>query len=89
MGRYDEDNYGGSPTMSRQRDLVLSVNEFCFLQNKTNGTIKSHVGPLTMTISQQEALVTFNTRNKKFEETQDFEKAKQLLELKLKMNLFK
>ena len=78
MGRYDEDNYGGSPTMSRQRDLVLSVNEFCFLQNKTNGTIKSHVGPLTMTISQQEALVTFNTRNKKFEETQDFEKAKQL-----------
>ena len=78
MGRYDEDTYGGSPTMSRQRDLVLSVNEFCFLQNKTNGTIKSHVGPLTMTISQQEALVTFNTRNKKFEETQDFEKAKQL-----------
>lgn len=77
MGRYDEDNYGGSP-VNRQRDLVLSVNEFCFLQNKTNGTIKSHVGPLTMTISQQEALVTFNTKTKKFEETQDFEKAKQL-----------
>lgn len=77
MGRYDEDNYGGS-AVNRQRDLVLAVNEFCFLQNKTNGTIKSHVGPLTMTISQQEALVTFNTRNKKFEETQDFEKAKQL-----------
>lgn len=78
MGRYDEDNYGGTPTMTRQRDLVLSINEFCFLQNKTNGTIKSHVGPLTMTISQQEALVTFNTKTKKFEETQDFEKAKQL-----------
>lgn len=77
MGRYDEDNYGSSP-VARQRDLVLSVNEFCFLQNKTNGTIKSHVGPLTMTISQQEALVTFNTKTKKFEETQDFEKAKQL-----------
>ena len=59
MGRYDED-YGSSPnTMSRQRDLVLSINEFCFLQNKTNGSIKSHVGPLTMTISQQEALVIF------------------------------
>ncbi len=77
MARYDEDNYGGSP-VNRQRDLVLSVNEFCFLQNKTNGTIKSHVGPLTMTISQQEALVTFNTKTKKFEETQDFERAKQL-----------
>jgi len=35
-------------------------------------------GPLTMTISQQEALVTFNTRSKKFEETADFERAKQL-----------
>ena len=77
MGRYEDENYGGAP-VARQRDLVLSVNEFCFLQNKTNGTIKSHVGPLTMTISQQEALVTFNTKTKKFEETQDFEKAKQL-----------
>ena len=78
MGRYDED-YGNSPnTMSRQRDLVLSINEFCFLQNKTNGSIKSHVGPLTMTISQQEALVVFNSKTKKFEETTDFEKAKQL-----------
>ena len=77
MGRYDEENYGSAP-VSRQRDLVLSINEFCFLQNKTNGSIKSHVGPLTMTISQQEALVTFNAKSKKFEETQDFEKAKQL-----------
>ena len=78
MGRYDE-HYGSSPnTMSRQRDLVLSINEFCFLQNKTNGSIKSHVGPLTMTISQQEALVVFNSKTKKFEETTDFEKAKQL-----------
>ena len=77
MGRYDEDNYSATP-VSRQRDLVLSINEFCFLQNKTNGSIKSHVGPLTMTISQQEALVTFNAKSKKFEETQDFEKAKQL-----------
>ena len=78
MGRYDED-YSSSPnTMSRQRDLVLSINEFCFLQNKTNGSIKSHVGPLTMTISQQEALVVFNSKTKKFEETTDFEKAKQL-----------
>lgn len=64
--------------VNRQRDLVLAINEFCFLQNKTNGSIKSHVGPLTMTISQQEALVTFNTRSKKFEETADFERAKQL-----------
>lgn len=77
MSVYNED-YMAAPTVNRQRDLVLSINEFCFLQNKTNGSIKSHVGPLTMTISQQEALVTFNTKTKKFEETQDFEQAKQL-----------
>ena len=31
MGRYDED-YSAAPNMNRQRDLVLAVNEFCFLQ---------------------------------------------------------
>ena len=79
MGRYDNEDYGVTNGMNRQqRDLVLSINEFCFLQNKTNGSIKSQVGPLTTTISQQEALVTFNTKTKKFEECLDFEKAKQL-----------
>ena len=77
MGRYDEDNFGGG-AMSRQRDLVLSINEFCFLQSKTNGAIKTYTGPITMTISAQEALVTFNPRTKQFEETADFNKAKQL-----------
>ena len=79
MSRYDNEDYGVTGGMNRQqRDLVLSINEFCFLQNKTNGSIKSQVGPLTTTISQQEALVTFNTKTKKFEECLDFEKAKQL-----------
>ena len=67
-----------TPNVNRQRDVVLSINEFCFLQNKTNGNIKTHVGPLTMTISAQEALVTFDEKTKKFVETTDFEKAKQL-----------
>lgn len=73
---YNEFDNGMTP--NRQRDLVLSINEFCFLQNKTNGTIKSHVGPLTMTISQQESLVNFNSKTKKFEEVSNFEDAKQL-----------
>ena len=77
MGRYGED-FDTPSRMNQQRDLVLSINEFCFLQNKTNGSIRSHVGPLTMTISAQEALVTFNERTKKFEETTNFEVAKQL-----------
>lgn len=78
MGRYDNDDTFGHSNMGRQKDLVLSINEFCFLQNKTDGTIKSYVGPLTTPISQQEALVIFNEKTKKFEDTIDIEKAKQL-----------
>ena len=72
-------DYGNeNSNIGRQRDLVLSVNEFVFLQNKTNGQIKTQAGPMTITISQQEALVIFNAKSKKFEETNDFERAKQL-----------
>lgn len=77
MSRYAED-FSVAPNMNRQRDLVLAVNEFCFLQSKTNGAIKTYTGPITMTISAQEALVVFNPKSKQFEETQDFNKAKQL-----------
>ena len=77
MGRYDN-GYDENGGMNRQRDLVLSVNEFCFLQSKTNGAIKTYTGPITMTISAQESLVVFNAKTKRFEETQDFEKARQL-----------
>ena len=78
MSRYDGDYVDGGVNMNRQRDLVLSVNEFCFLQSKTNGAIKTYTGPITMTISAQESLVIFNHKTKRFEETQDFEKARQL-----------
>ena len=74
MARYDDDY----DTPNRQRDLVLSVNEFCFLQNKTNGTIKTYTGPITMTISGQENLVVFDAKTKRFKETQDFDRARQL-----------
>ena len=76
MGRFDEE-YSGSQ-MNRTRDLVLSINEFCFVQNKTDGTIRAQVGPTTVTISGQESLVTFNSKTKQFIETNDIEKAKQL-----------
>lgn len=77
MARFEEE-YGTPNRMNQQRDLVLSINEFCFLQNKTDGTIKTHVGPMTTTISGQEALVTFNSHSKRFEETTNFDVAKQL-----------
>ena len=78
MSRYDNDNYDAPNQMNRQRDLVLSTNEFCFLQSKTNGAIKTYTGPITMTISAQESLVVFNPKTKRFEETQDFERARQI-----------
>ena len=75
MSRYDDDDRN---PVSRQRDLVLAVNEYAFIMAKTNGVIKTYTGPLTMTISAQESLVVFNSKTKQFEETSDFNKAKQL-----------
>ena len=76
MANYNDiENYNNS----RQRDLVLAANEFCYLQNKTNGVIKTYTGPITMTISAQEALVVFDEKTKQFRETDNFEEAKQLL----------
>ena len=71
------DSYDNSGAM-RQKDLVLAPNEFCFLQSKTNGVIKTHTGPIMMTISQQEALVVFDTKSKQFREVSNFDQAKQL-----------
>lgn len=75
---YNDRDYDSPNQMNRQRDLVLSTNEFCFLQSKTNGAIKTYTGPITMTISAQESLVVFNPKTKRFEETQDFDRARQI-----------
>ena len=63
---------------SRQSDLVLAVNEFAYVLNKSTGQIKSYVGPIVVTISQQEALVIFDAKTKRFIETNDYNRAKQL-----------
>lgn len=67
-----------NPGMRQSKDLVLAPNEFCFIQNKTSGAIKTYTGPTTSTISQQEALVIFDTKSKQFKEVSNFESAKQL-----------
>lgn len=78
MPRYmdNEENY--TQGNMRQKDLVLSTNEFVFIQSKTNGQIKTYTGPIMVTISAQESMVVFNSKTKRFEETGDFEKARQL-----------
>ena len=72
--RYED--YNGS--MSRQKDIVLAPNEYTFVLSKTNGVIKTHTGPMTMTISAQESLVVFDSRSKQFIEVADIDKAKRL-----------
>ncbi len=64
--------------MNRSKDLVLSINEYVLIQDKTDGKIRTCCGPKMVTISQQQATVIFNSKNKKFEEVNDFERAKQL-----------
>lgn len=65
-------------SMSRQKDIVLAPNEYTFVLSKTNGVIKTHTGPMTMTISAQESLVVFDSKSKQFIEVADIEKAKRL-----------
>lgn len=78
MGRYDNMEDGYPQGNMRQKDLVLSTNEFVFIQSKTNGQIKTYTGPIMVTISAQESMVVFNSKTKRFEETGDFEKARQI-----------
>ena len=61
-----------------QRDIVLSPNEFVFVQNNTNGIIKTYAGPLTITISAQDSLVRFDNDSKKFKIVNNPNEAKQL-----------
>lgn len=62
----------------QQRDIVLSPNEFVFVQSNTNGIIKTYAGPTTITVSGQDTLVIFDEKSKTFEPVQNAERAKQL-----------
>ena len=75
MDRFDGNYSNNNP---RQRDFVLSINEFAHIQSKTDGSIKCMVGPFQTSLSQQETPVIFNTTTKRFEEVQDYDRAKQL-----------
>ena len=76
MNDFQYDNSNGRGRQSS--DLVLAVNEYAYVLNKSTGSILSHVGPMVVTISQQEALVLFDAKTKKFVETNDHSRAKQL-----------
>lgn len=75
MPFYDDEN---AREYNKQRDLVLNMNEFTHILNKTDGTMKCAVGPLSNSLTQSEVLVVFNKETKRFDECPDFSKAKQL-----------
>lgn len=69
------DNYNNQ----QQRDIILSPNEFVFVQSNTNGIIKTYTGPITITISTQDTLVIFDDSDKIFKPVQNPQEAKQLM----------
>ena len=54
--------------IQRERDLVLSPNEYAYVLDKTKGLISCVVGSYKMSLSNSDSLVIFNERTKRFEE---------------------
>jgi major vault protein len=50
----------------RERDLVLSPNEFVHILDETKGNINSYIGPNKASLGNTEKPVVFNERSKKF-----------------------
>ena len=71
-------DYNVNGTNTQQRDIVLSPNEYLFVQSNTNGIIKTYAGPITITISAQDSIVQFNNKTKRFETTNNLQEAKGL-----------
>lgn len=54
--------------IQRERDLVLSPNEYAYVLDKTKGLISCIVGSYKMSLSNSDSLVVFNEKTKRFEE---------------------
>ena len=50
-----------------QKDLVLSINEYAYVLDKTKGNVSCWVGPVKTSLSTSDELVRFNTKTKAFE----------------------
>ena len=49
-----------------QKDLVLSINEYAYVEDKTKGHVVCWVGPSKTSLSQSDQVVRFDTRTKRF-----------------------
>ena len=50
-----------------QKDLVLSINEYAYVLDKTKGNVSCWVGPTKTSLSTSDELVIFNPKTKSFE----------------------
>lgn len=51
----------------QQKDLVLSINEYAYVLDRTKGNVACWVGPTKTSLSTSDELVNFNERTKRFE----------------------
>ena len=51
----------------RERDLILSPNEFAFISDQTKGNINIYVGPYKASLSNTDQPIIFNEKSKRFE----------------------
>jgi major vault protein len=51
----------------RERDLILSPNEFAFISDQTKGNINVYVGPYKASLSNTDQPIIFNEHSKRFE----------------------
>ena len=50
-----------------QKDLVLSINEYAYVLDRTKGNVSCWVGPAKTSLSTSDSLVRFNAKSKSFE----------------------
>ena len=49
-----------------QKDIILSINEYDYVLDRTQGNVLCHVGPTKTSLSQSDELVRFDPKSKKF-----------------------
>ena len=61
-----------------QKDLVLSINEYAYVLDKTKGNVSCWVGPAKTSLSTSDEMVVFNENTKAFEPARNYYEATKL-----------
>lgn len=63
----------------RERDMVLSPNEFMYVQDETKGHVDCFMGPTKQSLSNSDKPVIFDDKSKRFIKVDDYRRATQVL----------